>query len=121
MTIDILPMTIHEESHVWRGAPDIKTEGDGELLRLAGKGHEDAWEELVRRFDGLIHRVAKGRGLNHSDAGDVAQVTWWRLSGNIDRLRDADRIASSEESGRRFNLSKVRPHTPGRSPVIGRD
>ena len=71
---------------------DVRNEDDGELVRLAGKGYQEAWNELVRRFDGLVQRVAKRQGLNDSDAADAAQLTWLRLMGHLDQLRDPARI-----------------------------
>jgi RNA polymerase sigma factor (sigma-70 family) len=81
----------------WRGFQpsiplDVRQEADGELVRLAGKGHQDAWSELVHRFGGLVHRMAKRQGLNDSDAADVAQLTWLRLMGHMDQVRDPARI-----------------------------
>jgi RNA polymerase sigma factor (sigma-70 family) len=71
---------------------DVRGQEDGELVRLAGKGHREAWSELVRRFGGLVQRVAKRQGLNDSDAADVAQLTWLRLMGHLDQVRDPARI-----------------------------
>jgi RNA polymerase sigma factor (sigma-70 family) len=75
-----------------RIAVDVRGEDDAELVRLAGKGHQEAWSELVRRFDGLVQRVAKRQGLNDNDAADAAQLTWLRLMGHLDQLRDPARI-----------------------------
>ena len=82
----------------WASVPptiafDVRGQDDGELVRLAGKGHQDAWIELVRRFGGLVHRVAKRQGLNDSDAADAAQFTWLRLMAHLDQLRDPARVA----------------------------
>ena len=73
-------------------AVGVRGEDDGELVRLAGKGYQEAWNELIRRFDGLVQRVAKRQGLNDSDAADAAQLTWLRLIGHLDQLRDPARI-----------------------------
>lgn len=60
---------------------------DAALVGLARRGSQLAWDELVRRFSGLIDAVARRYGLRSADAGDVAQVTWVKLYCHLDDLR----------------------------------
>jgi RNA polymerase sigma factor (sigma-70 family) len=62
------------------------------LLDAASKGERAAWDRLVDRFAGLVWGVARGCGLNASDAGDVSQTTWLRLVEHMDRIRDPERL-----------------------------
>jgi RNA polymerase sigma factor (sigma-70 family) len=67
-------------------------EPHGELVRLAAKGIQPAWDELVRRFDSMIRRVARRSGLTDSDAADVAQATWLALLEHVHDVRSPERI-----------------------------
>lgn len=70
---------------------------DGELVdlvRRARAGDDDAWEELVDRFRGLIAAITRSFRLAPGDAADVAQTTWLRLFESIDRVREPDRLAA---------------------------
>jgi RNA polymerase sigma factor (sigma-70 family) len=94
---------------------DIRRQTDGQVVRLATKGDQNAWEEIIRRFGSLVHRVAKRHGLTDSDAGDVAQVTWIRLMANVDRIRDPGRIAgwlatTARRESIRFAIGASRQH-----------
>lgn len=60
---------------------------DATLVRRAGAGDQQAWNDLVERFTGLVWHVARQQGLATSDAADVHQITWLRLVENLDRLR----------------------------------
>jgi RNA polymerase sigma factor (sigma-70 family) len=73
-------------------AMSLKDEPAGELVRKATKGDERAWNELVRRFDTMILRVAQRSGLSAADAADARQATWVQLVRHADQVRDPDRI-----------------------------
>ncbi len=62
------------------------------LVHAAASGDEKAWNELYRRYDGLVRATASGLGLNRADVADVSQTTWMRLLGHLGRLRDAERV-----------------------------
>ena len=67
---------------------------DSDLVRLAAEGDQQAWEELTARHIRLIWSIPVGLGLSDADAKDVVQLTWLRLVGAIDSIRDPDRIGS---------------------------
>lgn len=67
---------------------------EGELVRAAGRGDRDAWDALVKRYEGLVWSIARGHRLDNAAAADVTQTAWLRLVENLDRLRDPDRVGA---------------------------
>ncbi|MFH0962391.1 MAG: sigma-70 family RNA polymerase sigma factor [Planctomycetota bacterium] len=59
---------------------------DAELVACAQQGSDNAFEELVRRHEGNVYRVAKRILPNYEDARDVAQETFLRTFRSLDRL-----------------------------------
>ena len=49
------------------------------LVKAGTEGDEGAWNELVRRFAGLVTHVVHGYRLSPADAQDVGQLVWLRL------------------------------------------
>ncbi|MCY0954264.1 RNA polymerase sigma factor [Streptomyces sp. H27-S2] len=66
--------------------------GNAELVARCSRGDQDAWDEMVERFERLVWSVVRSHRLNDVDAEDIRQLTWLRLVQNIDRIRDPDRI-----------------------------
>jgi RNA polymerase sigma factor (sigma-70 family) len=64
----------------------------GDLVRSAGAGDFDAWNELVNRFAGMVWSVARRHRLNASDAADVSQTTWLRLVEHLNRIEHPERV-----------------------------
>src|SRR6478752_8566771 len=64
----------------------------GDLVRAAGAGDFDAWNELVNRFAGMVWTVARRHRLNAADAADVSQTTWLRLVEQLNRIEHPDRV-----------------------------
>lgn len=64
------------------------------LVSRARSGDRDAWEDLVRRFRGLVVAVTRSFRLAPEDAADVVQQTWLRLFESIDRVREPERLAA---------------------------
>ncbi|HET9256107.1 MAG TPA: sigma-70 family RNA polymerase sigma factor [Pseudonocardiaceae bacterium] len=58
-----------------------------ELLRLAGDGDQAAWEEIMRRYQGLVAAKVRRFRLQDADAHDAVQMTWLRLIENCHRIR----------------------------------
>jgi RNA polymerase sigma factor (sigma-70 family) len=63
-----------------------------ELVRAAEDRDPIAWLELIRRFDGMIHAVARGFGLQDADAADVAGATWLLAFEQRHTLRSPERF-----------------------------
>jgi RNA polymerase sigma factor (sigma-70 family) len=69
-------------------APD----GTTALLGAAGRGDRDAWEEIVRRYGGLVTATVRSFRLQDADAGDAEQRTWMRLIEHHRRVRDPEHL-----------------------------
>jgi RNA polymerase sigma factor (sigma-70 family) len=76
-----------------RRRSEVSKETHGELLRQAVNGHQDAWAELVRRFNPMIVSIARRTGLSGADAADVGQETWLRLARNAHSIREPEQVA----------------------------
>jgi RNA polymerase sigma factor (sigma-70 family) len=63
------------------------------LARGAAAGDESAWNELVRRLDGVLRGVARRYRLASADVDDVVQTTWLRAVDHVGRLHDPGAIA----------------------------
>src|SRR3954470_10631926 len=58
------------------------------LTREAAAGCEDAWRDLVGRFDPMLRGIVRGYRLDDADVADVVQTTWIRAYRNLDRLNE---------------------------------
>lgn len=58
------------------------------LVKAGTEGDEGAWNELVRRFAGLVTHVVHGYRLSPADAQDVGQLVWLRLVEHLGALRE---------------------------------
>lgn len=76
-----------------QGRTGVRDASDAVLVGRAGSGDQAAWDELVRRFSGLVWRVARAQGLSRADTGDVHQTTWLRLVENLHTLRTPEAVA----------------------------
>lgn len=65
--------------------------GTGAVLGLAVEGEQAAWDELVRRFGGLVHHVARQYRLTPEQCDDVAQHCWLQLVQRSGSIRDPER------------------------------
>jgi len=66
----------------------------GELVRYAASGDKAAWTALVERFSGVVWSVARAHRLGSADAEEVFQTTWLRLTENVSRLREPERVGA---------------------------
>jgi RNA polymerase sigma factor (sigma-70 family) len=66
--------------------------GNGELLRSAGRGDDQAWTEIVQRYRGLVSAVVRSFRMQDADARDAEQRTWLRLVEHRNAVRDPDRL-----------------------------
>jgi len=58
----------------------------GDLVKAALAGDRSSWDELVRRYSGLVWSVTRGYRLGQADAADVFQTTWLRLAEHLGRI-----------------------------------
>ena len=97
-----------DQTHV-RLAPSPEERGVERLVRAAAGGDEAAWQELVRRYSGLVNGVARAHRLSAADTADVAQATWARLVEHLPRLhRPAAVGAWLATTARRESLHTLR-------------
>jgi DNA-directed RNA polymerase specialized sigma24 family protein len=61
---------------------------DAELLGAAEEGDEEAWVEIIARYQSLINAISRRHRLAPSDAKDVSQYVWLQLLSHIDKLRE---------------------------------
>jgi RNA polymerase sigma factor (sigma-70 family) len=64
-----------------------------ELIERAARNDEDAWRELVARYQRLVYATIRGFRLPADDAEDVFQETFVRLHRHASRLRNPDGVA----------------------------
>ncbi|MGN6302077.1 MAG: RNA polymerase sigma factor [Angustibacter sp.] len=76
------------EGHVLGGATV------GELLQRAADGSQDAWNEVVRRYERLVWSVARAHRLDAADAADAVQTTWLRLVEHLGAIHEPDRLGA---------------------------
>src|SRR4051812_11941329 len=58
------------------------------LVGAAVDHDDDAWNELVRRFAGLVAGTVRRYRLSMADAQDVSQLVWLRLVEHLSGLRE---------------------------------
>src|ERR1700745_3695249 len=86
------------------------------LVRAAKQGDDSAFEELVRRYDRNVFRIAQHITQNREDAEDVVQEAFLKAYGNLAKFQEQSkfytwlvRIAVNEA------LMKLRRRTAGRT------
>jgi RNA polymerase sigma factor (sigma-70 family) len=57
-----------------------------ELLTKISQNDAAAWEEIVRRYSGVVFAKVRSFRLQDADALDAAQMTWLRLAENAHRI-----------------------------------
>ena len=89
------------------------------LVRAAKQGDDSAFEELVRRYDRNVFRIAQHITQNREDAEDVVQEAFLKAYGNLAKFQEQSkfytwlvRIAVNEA------LMKLRRRKPGGRPWI---
>jgi RNA polymerase sigma factor (sigma-70 family) len=58
------------------------------LVKASIDRDEDAWNELVRRFAGLVAFVIRHYRLSQADAQDISQLVWLRLVEHLGQIRE---------------------------------
>jgi RNA polymerase sigma factor (sigma-70 family) len=64
------------------------------LLEASRRGEPDGWKGIVERYERLVWSVARGFRFDDATTADVVQTVWLRLAEHLDRIRDADSLAS---------------------------
>lgn len=73
--------------------PDLQIPDDiATLLRSARNGEPGCWEEIVRRYRGLVQGTVGQFRLDAADRADAVQTTWLRLFEKSHTIRDPERL-----------------------------
>ncbi len=68
-------------------SPPEVTASTTELLQRARDRDPRAWEEIVRRYSGVVITKVRSFRLQPADAHDAVQTTWLRLTENCHRIQ----------------------------------
>lgn len=63
-----------------------------ELVRRAKRGDDSAFEELVRRYDRNVFRIAQHITQNREDAEDVVQDAFLKAYGNLAQFQEQSKF-----------------------------
>jgi RNA polymerase sigma factor (sigma-70 family) len=58
------------------------------LVNAAVKGEEQAWADLITRYQPLVASIARRHRLSPADAADVSQTVWLKLLDHLHDLRE---------------------------------
>jgi RNA polymerase sigma factor (sigma-70 family) len=86
-------------------------------VREAISGSQEAWDQLVERFSGLVWSVARSQSLDTADASDVSQTVWLRLAERIGTLRDPERVGAWLAVTTRHEAQRVHKRRQFQVPV----
>jgi RNA polymerase sigma factor (sigma-70 family) len=64
------------------------------LVRAIRANDNDAWVELIGRFDTSLRRIVRSYRLSPSDTDDVLQTAWLHLYQQVDQLREPNAIGA---------------------------
>jgi RNA polymerase sigma factor (sigma-70 family) len=64
-----------------------------EVLLRAGKGDPGAWQDIIRRYSGVVFAKVRTFRLQDADTLDAVQMTWLRLAENIHRIQHPERLS----------------------------
>jgi RNA polymerase sigma factor (sigma-70 family) len=67
-------------------------ESTAALLHAADQKRSSAWEELFRRYNGLVRSTVASFRLQEADAQDAVQNTWLRVMERMSTIRDPERL-----------------------------
>ena len=81
------------------------------LVRAIRANDNDAWVELIGRFERMLRTIARSYRLNLSDTDDVLQMVWLELPQQVHHLRDPHAIGSwLVTTTRRVALKALQSH-----------
>lgn len=59
---------------------------DQQLIENCRRGRQDAWQQILTRYERLVFSIPLNYGLTRADAADVSQLTFTTLVEHLDRL-----------------------------------
>jgi len=88
------------------------------LVERAVAGDQEAWDEIVRRFESLVWATVRAHRLARPEADDVVQTVWLRVVEHMVEIREPDRLGAwLATTARRESLRHLR--NAGRSVPVG--
>ena len=79
------------------------------LVQAARRRDRRAWDELVRRYEGMVRAVVGSYRMSEADTADAIQNTWLRALEQIGAIRDPDRLGGwLATTARRESLAVLR-------------
>ena len=70
----------------------VEIRRDNDLIERCLSGDQNAWEELVRRYQRLIYSVARSFCIQQDDVSDVFQQVWMELYQHLSDLRNVEAL-----------------------------
>lgn len=67
---------------------------DAELVRECRRGNQNAWDDLVARYQRLIYAIPRRAGLTEEQAADVFQEAFLTLFEKLDEIQQPEKIRS---------------------------
>ena len=64
------------------------------LVERAVAGDQQAWDEIVRRFEGLVWATVRSHRLARPEADDVVQTVWLRVVEHLVGIREPERLGA---------------------------
>ncbi|MDQ3900028.1 MAG: sigma-70 family RNA polymerase sigma factor [Actinomycetota bacterium] len=92
------PHQLDPHPHAALGASPADTDSatallePAQLVHHAVHGDPAAWQEIMRRYSGLVTAKVRAFRLQDADALDAIQTTWLRLAENIHRIQHPERL-----------------------------
>lgn len=75
-------------------SPAILEKSDADLISQCRQGNENAWNELVERYQRLISTIPRRAGLNEEQTADVFQEVFLTLFQKLDELENPEKLRS---------------------------
>jgi hypothetical protein len=78
------------------------------VLQAAAAGSQDAWDQIVEAYAGLVWAVARRRRLSPQGAGAVSRVTWLRLADRLGEMSPETLGSWLEQTAERESIRATR-------------
>lgn len=99
-------------------ANDASDQSDEALVGACRRGDQQAWEQLVRRYQRLIYTIARRAGLDEDQVGEVFQQVFVALFEQIEQIQQPDRLSAWLTTlARRKTLQLLRGQTTTAAPA----
>lgn len=88
---------VQPHTRLTRSAANVAAAGTDDIPRIASdaaRGDQQAWDQLVERYSGLLWAVARAHRLSTVDAADVVQTSWLRLIEHFPQIRNSEAIGA---------------------------